>query len=144
MQDVISQLAENPAYKILLLEEKEIEILDALSNSKDNVINVAGKMKLQQELALISNLDVMVSMDSGNAHIAAMLGVKLSHFGCYASLCRFSPFHQPLENTLVSDREQYPMLPTSVYGNKIVVGYEDAMRTITQEMVMSVQKQLED
>jgi hypothetical protein len=36
------------------------------------------------------------------------------------------------------------MLPTSVYGNKIVVGYEDAMRTITQEMVMSVQKQLED
>jgi hypothetical protein len=57
----------------------------------------------------------------------------------------FSPFHQPLENTLVSDREQYPMLPTSVYGNKIVVGYEDAMRTITQEMVvMSVQKQLED
>jgi hypothetical protein len=54
--------------------KKEIEILDALSNSKDNVINVAGKMKLQQELALISNLDVMVSMDSGNAHIAAMLG----------------------------------------------------------------------
>jgi hypothetical protein len=37
------------------------------------------------------------------------------------------------------------MLPTSVYGNKIVVDYEDAMRTITQEMVvMSVQKQLED
>jgi hypothetical protein len=37
-------------------------------------------------------------------------------------------------------QEQYPMLPTSVYGNKIVVGYEDAMRTITQEMVvMSVQ-----
>jgi hypothetical protein len=47
----------------------------------------------------------------------------------------FSPFHQPLENTLVSDREQYPMLPTSVYGNKIVVD-EDAMRTITQEMVV--------
>jgi hypothetical protein len=55
----------------------------------------------------------------------------------------FSPFHQPLENTLVSDREQYPMLPTCFM--EIVVGYEDAMRTITQEMVvMSVQKQLED
>jgi hypothetical protein len=46
-----------------------------------------------------------------------------------------------LENTLVSDREQYPMLPTSVYGNKIV-GYEDAMRTITQEMV--VMRRIED
>jgi hypothetical protein len=100
-----------PAYKFYFWRrKKEIEILDALSNSKDNVINVAGKMKLQQELALISNLDVMVSMDSGNAHIAAMLG-KVITLGCYASLCRFSPFHQPLENTLVSDREQYPMLP---------------------------------
>jgi hypothetical protein len=28
-------------------------------------------------------------------------------------------------------QEQYP-IPTSVYGNKIVVGYEDAMRTITR------------
>jgi ADP-heptose:LPS heptosyltransferase len=28
---------------------------------------------IQQELQLISNLDVMLSMDSGNAHIAAML-----------------------------------------------------------------------
>jgi hypothetical protein len=63
----------------------------------------------------------------------------------HASLCRFFTVPSALENTLVSDREQYPMLPTSVYGNKIVVGYEDAMRTITQEMVvMSVQKQLED
>jgi ADP-heptose:LPS heptosyltransferase len=63
---------------------------------------VAGKMKLQQELALISNLDVMVSMDSGNAHIAAMLGVNHHTLGCYASYAGFSPFH-PLENTLVSD-----------------------------------------
>jgi ADP-heptose:LPS heptosyltransferase len=148
MQDVISQLAKNSAYKILLFGggKKEIEILDALSNSKDNVINVAGKMKLQQELALISNLDVMVSMDSGNAHIAAMLGVKvITLWGATHPYAGFSPFHQPLENTLVSDREQYPMLPTSVYGNKIVVGYEEAMRTITLEMVvLSVQKQLED
>jgi ADP-heptose:LPS heptosyltransferase len=37
---------------------------------------MAGKLKLQQELQLISNLDVMLSMDSG-MHIAAMLGVKV-------------------------------------------------------------------
>jgi hypothetical protein len=37
-------------------------------------------------------------------------------------------------------QEQYPMLPTSVYGNKIV-GYEDAMRTITQEMVVMRRKE---
>jgi hypothetical protein len=41
-------------------------------------------------------------------------------------------------------QEKYPMLPTSVYGNKIVVGYEDAMRTITQEMVVMSVQELED
>jgi hypothetical protein len=34
------------------------------------------------------------------------------------------------------------MLPTSVYGNKIVVGYEDAMRTITPETVVLIHSQL--
>ena len=28
------------------------------------------------------------------------------------------PFNQTLDNALVSDRNQYPQLPTSVYGNK--------------------------
>jgi ADP-heptose:LPS heptosyltransferase len=48
---------------------------------------MAGKIKFQQELQLISTLDVMLSMDSGNAHIAAMLGVKVITLGCYASVC---------------------------------------------------------
>jgi hypothetical protein len=42
-----------------------------------------------------------------------------------------------LENALVSDRNLYPKLPTSVYGNKIVEGYEDAMRTISVESVIN-------
>ncbi|MCX8483404.1 MAG: ADP-heptose--LPS heptosyltransferase RfaF, partial [Crocinitomicaceae bacterium] len=55
----------------------------------------------------------------------------------------FSPFNQSLENCLVSDREKYPLLPTSVYGNKKVAGYEDAMRTISVEKVLfSIQSQL--
>ena len=43
---------------------------------------------------------------------------------------------QPLENCLISDREKYPLLPTSVYGNKMVEGYQDAMRTISPESVV--------
>jgi ADP-heptose:LPS heptosyltransferase len=54
-------------------EKKEIEILDALSNSK-TMLSTWLENEVTTELALISNLDVMVSMDSGNAHIAAMLG----------------------------------------------------------------------
>lgn len=141
MQEVISKLAENKSYKILLFGggKKEIEILDSISKPYENVINMAGKIKFQQELELISNLNVMLSMDSGNAHIAAMLGVKvITLWGATHPFAGFSPFNQAIENALVSDREKFPLLPTSVYGNKKIVGYEDAMRTITVDSIVKV------
>ena len=76
-------------------------------------------------------------MDSGNAHIAAMLGVKVvTLWGATHPFAGFSPFNQPEQNALVSDRILFPKLPTSVYGNKKVEGYEDAMRTITVDAVV--------
>jgi ADP-heptose:LPS heptosyltransferase len=134
MQQVIDQLSVNKTNKILLFGggKKEIELLNSISKDKENVVVVAGKIKFQQELQLISNLDVMLSMDSGNAHIAAMLGVKvITLWGATHPFAGFSPFNQPLENALTSDRNLFPKLPTSVYGNKVVEGYEDAMRTIS-------------
>ncbi|MCV9929715.1 glycosyltransferase family 9 protein [Flavobacterium sp. LS1R49] len=146
MQEVIAKLAENKNYTILLFGggKKEIEILDSLSKPYENVVNMAGKIKFQQELQLISNLDVMLSMDSGNAHIAAMLGVKvISLWGATHPYAGFLPFNQKLEDALTSDRTKFPLLPTSVYGNKIVPGYEDVMRTISPErIVSSIQSQL--
>ena len=145
MQQVIDELASNPNTKIFLFGggNNEIEILNLFANGKANVINVAGKLKLQQELDLISNLDVMLSMDSGNAHMAAMLGIKvITLWGATHPFAGFAPFNQPLENCLVSDREKFPLLPTSVYGNKKIAGYEEAMRTISPEKVIfSIQSQ---
>ena len=146
MTEVITTLAQNQEYKILLFGggKKEIEILDSLSQPFENIINMAGKIKFQQELQLISNLDIMLSMDSGNAHIAAMLGVKvITLWGATHPYAGFLPFNQSIENALISDRNQYPKLPTSVYGNKIVEGYEDAMRSISpEEIINRIQSQL--
>jgi len=139
MQKVIDELALNASNKIFLFGggNKEIELLNQFSKNKENVINLAGKIPFQHELQLISNLDVMLSMDSGNAHIAAMLGVKvITLWGATHPFAGFAPFNQPLENCLTSDREQFPLLPTSVYGNKKVAGYEDVMRTIAVEKLI--------
>lgn len=141
MQQVINKLASNTNTKLFLFGggNNEIEILNSYASQKPNVINVAGKLKLHQELDLISNLDVMLSMDSGNAHIAAMLGVKvITLWGSTHPFSGFSPFNQPLENGLVSDRKKFPKLPTSVYGNKKVKGYEDVMRTIYPKSVIDL------
>ncbi|OUD37215.1 glycosyltransferase family 9 protein [Flavobacterium sp. FPG59] len=146
MQQVIDQLALDTTQTILLFGggAHEIQQLNALASQHKNVVVVAGKIKFQQELQLISNLDVMLSMDSGNAHIAAMLGVKvITLWGATHPYAGFLPFNQPFENALTADRKQFPMLPTSVYGNKNVPGYEDAMRTITPETVVAkIQKAL--
>lgn len=139
MTEVITKLAKNQKAKILLFGggKKEIEILNALAKPFENVVNMAGKIKLREELELISNLDVMLSMDSGNAHIAAMLGVKvITLWGATHPYAGFYPFNQNLENALIADRNQFPKLPTSVYGNKMVEGYEEAMRTISIEKII--------
>lgn len=138
MQTVITTLAKNNDYKTFLFGgNKEIEILNAFAANKNNVVTIAGKLSFEEELQLISNLDVMLSMDSGNAHIAAMLGVNvITLWGATHPFAGFSPFNQPFENAVVSDRNKFPKLPTSVYGNKTVKGYQDAMRTILPETVV--------
>ncbi|WP_445714534.1 glycosyltransferase family 9 protein [Flavobacterium sp.] len=139
MQEVIDGLAENRDQKIFLFGggEKEIQLLNQLQNQHDNVIVLAGKLKFKQELEVISNLDVMLSMDSGNAHIAAMLGVKvITLWGATHPFAGFKPFNQPDDFCLTSDRVQYPLLPTSIYGNKKVEGYEDVMRTILPQTII--------
>jgi len=139
MQEVIRQLAENQLNKIYLFgAHAEIPQLNALSKDFTNVEVVHGKLTFKQELQLISNLDVMLSMDSGNGHIAAMYGVKVvTLFGATHPYAGFAPFNQPVENAFVVDRNQYPKIPTSIYGNKNVVGYENAMRTILPKNIVS-------
>ncbi len=146
MQNVIDGLAENSAYKMLLFGggTKEIELLNELKRHHQNVIVLAGKLKLEEELEVISNLDLMLSMDSGNAHIAAMLGVNvITLWGATHPFAGFSPFNQPLENCITADREKFPLLPTSVYGNKKVEGYDDAMHSILPETILDkIKKEL--
>ena len=140
MQQVIDELAKKENYKILLFGggKSEAEQLDVFASNKENVINCAQKLSFEQELKLISNLDIMLSMDSGNAHIAAMFGVKvITLWGATHPFAGFSPFNQPLENCITSDRDLFPKLPTSVYGNKIIENYQDAMRTISVDEIVS-------
>ena len=139
MQQVIDGLTENKNQKIFLFGggDKEIQLLNKLQNQHENVIVLAGKLKFKQELEVISNIDIMLSMDSGNAHIAAMLGAKvITLWGATHPFAGFKPFNQPDDFCITSDRVQFPFLPTSVYGNKKVEGYENAMRSILPETVV--------
>jgi ADP-heptose:LPS heptosyltransferase len=148
MEEVIDALANDTnKYTVLLFGggKEEATILNHFKKDHHNVIVIANKFNLQLELTSISLCDIMLSMDSGNAHIAAMLGVKvITLWGATHPYAGFLPFNQPFDSAIVSDREKYPLLPTSVYGNKIVLGYEDVMRTISSSIVIEkIIKELE-
>ncbi|MEC7770017.1 MAG: glycosyltransferase family 9 protein [Bacteroidota bacterium] len=138
-QEVIEQLNETDRYKILLFGggTKEVAALEKLADNYENALCMAGKLNLSEELQLISNLDVMLSMDSGNAHMAANYGIPVvTIWGVTHPYAGFYPFGQPLDNALTADRETYPLIPTSVYGNKVPEGYESAMKTIQPQEVL--------
>ncbi len=140
MEKVINELSKSNKYTILLFGggKKEIKVLDGIDEQYKNVINVAGKLPFKDELDLISNLKLMVSMDSGNAHIAAMYGIEvITLWGVTHPYAGFYPFNQNKDNALLSDKEKYPKIPTSVYGNKFPKGYEDAMESIDYKKVIN-------
>lgn len=138
MQQVIASLA--PEHQIFLFGggKKEQEQLDEIASKIPNTVNITGKLTLTEELQLIHHLDVMLSMDSGNGHLAAMLGVPvITLWGNTHPYVGFVPFNQPLANSLAPDLKQYPLLPTSVYGNKKIEGYVDCMKSISPEQVVA-------
>ena len=139
MEKVIDDLNKSNNCTILLFGggQKEIQILNGIEAQYENVINIAGKLSFKDELSLISNLRVMLSMDSGNAHIAAMYGVEvITLWGVTHPYAGFYPFNQKIKNALLSNRKKHPKIPTSVYGNKYPKNYENVMESIDYKIVL--------
>ena len=139
MKEVIKGLQKEENLKVFLFGGGPVETgkLNALESEFSKVTSVAGKFIFKEELSLISNLDLMISMDSGNGHLAANYGVPvITLWGLTHPFTGFAPFRQPETNFLLPDLEKYPAIPTSIYGKEIPEGYEEVMRTIPPQLVV--------
>ena len=137
MEKVLSELSKKNTILLFGGGKSEIEILSKIEKDFSNCISVAGKLNLKEELNTIANLDVMLAMDSGNAHFAAMLQIPtITLWGATHPFAGFAPFNQPTDNCVLPDLKKYPNIPCSIYGNKICDGYEDVMRTILPNKVI--------
>lgn len=93
----------------------ESEILQTWTNGR-NVINLTNAFQLSEELSIISNLQLMISMDSANMHLASLYGVPVvSVWGPTHPFAGFNGYGQSLDNTIGLN---IPCRPCSVYGNK--------------------------
>lgn len=71
---------------------------------------------IKQELILMSHLDLMLSMDSANMHIASLTGIPVvSIWGATHPMAGFLGWKQSLDNAIQLDME---CRPCSIYGQK--------------------------
>ena len=97
----------------------EIALLKDFQQFSSNIHLVAGELNLSEELALIQSLDLMVSMDSSNMHLAALSGVPtVSIWGGTHPAFGFSAIGQPTEYHLQTPASSLKCRPCSVFGNK--------------------------
>ena len=118
MQQVVQLLAKHEHIKVFLLGGKsDVEALQQFTDiDKDKIQSIAGVMPFVEELKAIAQLDVMVSMDSANMHLASMYGVPVvSIWGGTHPYLGFYGWGQPLSNAV---QVQLDCRPSSVFGNK--------------------------
>ncbi len=137
MQKVVGYLQQKHSVFLFGHGPKEAAQIQVWAKAYPHVIPHAMEMPFSDQLNLIANLDVMISMDSANGHLAANYGVPvITLWGMTHPFLGFSAFGQ--NNHLLVDREKFPKVPTSAYGKTVPKGYRDAMRTITPEEVIEM------
>lgn len=96
--------------------KREIETLESWAEKYDNVICVAGRHTMKEELQIIRNLRVMICMDSANMHLASLVGTRvISVWGATDPKAGFLGWGQSHEDCIYQD---LPCRPCSIYGNK--------------------------
>ncbi len=118
MEKVVEALSRQKGVTLFLFggRGKEEEALSQWVAQYPHVHSVAGRYALNQELMLISQLDLLLSMDSANMHFASLVGTRvLSVWGATHPYAGFYGFHQRPEDAIQQD---LPCRPCSVYGNK--------------------------
>ncbi len=118
MEWVMDELSRREDVTIFLFGGRGYEeaVLDQWAFEHQRVISVVGKYSLDRELALISQLDLLICMDSANMHFASLVGTRvLSVWGATHPYAGFYGYHQRPEDCVQLD---LPCRPCSVYGEK--------------------------
>jgi ADP-heptose:LPS heptosyltransferase len=98
--------------------DEEFAIMRRWAEKYDNVRLAADECHgLKEELELMKKLDVMVSMDSANMHLASLVGTRVvSIWGATHPYAGFLGWGQKMDDCV--QRDDLKCRPCSIYGNK--------------------------
>lgn len=138
MRIVASQLAQSANREVFLFGSgsTESQLLKEWSEESPNIHCVAGLLSLNEELELMSYLDVMVTMDSANMHLASLAGVRVvCIWGGTSPACGFLGWKQSLDDTLMSKSSCQPC--TIAGKNYCRYGNYHCLTSITPEDIVN-------
>ena len=139
MREVIRQLVKDyPDARIMLFgrgKDEDATFPQWIEEMPQCTIVSQHISAMQQELILMSHLDVMVSMDSANMHLASLVNTPVvSVWGATHPMAGFLGWHQKKENAIQLDME---CRPCSIYGQKPCIhGDFRCMTGIKPEMIV--------
>ncbi|KMQ71436.1 glycosyltransferase family 9 protein [Chryseobacterium koreense] len=97
--------------------KSEMETLNSWQQQIPNSENLAGKLTLNKELEKISELELMISMDSANMHLASLVGTRcVSIWGSTHPFAGFLGYGQSEKD--VVQINDLTCRPCSVFGDK--------------------------
>ena len=137
MEQVVARLSECEDYTVFLFGGRGYEeaVLEQWEFQYPRVKSVVGKYALDNELALISQLDVLLCMDSANMHFASLVGTRvISIWGATHPYAGFYGYHQDSGDVI---QENLSCRPCSVFGQKACLrGDWACMALITPERIV--------
>jgi ADP-heptose:LPS heptosyltransferase len=99
---------------------EESERLAALRTKVAGSADMAGTLTLDQELAIMSRLDLMIVMDSSNMHMAALVGTKvISIWGGTDPISGFGAWMQPENFSVRIPASELTCRPCTTYGRGV-------------------------
>lgn len=97
--------------------KEETEILNTWAQKLPNTESLAGKLSLKEELQKIAELEVMISMDSANMHLASLVGTRcISVWGSTHHFAGFLGYGQSVDD--IVEVRDLTCRPCSVFGDK--------------------------
>lgn len=118
MEHVIELLLQYPDYTLYLFGggAGELAKINAWKEKFPAIVVAAGKYSLAEELELMKKLDLMISMDSANMHLASLVGIPVvSIWGATHPYAGFYGWQQDPANIV---QVNLFCRPCSVFGNK--------------------------
>lgn len=117
-EKVISHFANDKRVRVFLFGggDDEKNIADKWVEKYPSILSVVSILKTSQELVLMSQLDLILSMDSANMHLASLVNTTvISLWGATHPDAGFMGWNQPADHSIQVD---LPCRPCSVYGQK--------------------------